>query len=423
MTGMSWLPRLIRCKRGNTLIIVAAAAPLLIGASAIGVDTIQVALAKRQLQRAADSAAMAGAYSVLQSGSATTAVTRDLTHNNPNNRIALAGAPTVENAPTVGPFAGNARAVRVVLRANRTVPFMSFFTGSTMAVEVEATAAAVPDGTYCVVSLESTAATGVSFGGNTTTDLGCGVATNSTGPAAITVNGSPTVMASPIAAVGGVPPASRFGTGSVTLPYSPPQPDPFAGLPSADIPPGTSCEGGLRVQPNDTPTTIPASRKCFRGVDINGPVTFAPGVYYIDGDSLSFGAQANVTGTGVTFILTSSTASTSPTSIATISMNGGARLNLTAPTSGPYNGVLVYQHRNAPLNSQHINGNASSRIDGAFYMPSTELTFNGNAGMEVQCLRLVARRVNFSGNANLTNTCPANAPNRGFNGLMVRLVG
>jgi Flp pilus assembly protein TadG len=418
MTGMSWLNRLIRCKRGNTLIVVAAAAPLLIGASAIGVDTIQVALAKRQLQRSADSAAMAGAYSVLQSGSVSTAVTRDLTHN---NRITLAGAPTIENAPTTGAFAGNARAVRVVLRANRTVPFMSFFTGSTMAVEVEATAAAVPDGTYCVVSLENTSATGVSFGGNTTTDLGCGVATNSTGPAAISVNGSPTVMASPIAAVGGVPPASRFGTGSVTLPYSPPQPDPFAGLPSADIPSSVSSPcPSVSVNPNNTTTLSPG---CFSGMDIKGTVTLNPGVYYINGSTLSFGSQAHVTGTGVTFILTSTSAATSPSSIAQIDMNGGAELNLTAPSSGTYSGVLVYQHRNAPLTNQHINGNSTSRIDGAFYMPSTEITFNGNAGMAVQCLRLVGRRVNFSGNSNLVNTCPPNSPNRGFNGLMVRLVG
>ena len=421
MTRSSWLKRLIRCRRGNTLIVVAAAAPLLIGASAIGVDTIQVALAKRQLQRAADSAAMAGAYSVLQSGAPATAVTQDLTYNNPNNRIALAGAPTVENAPTTGPFAGNARAVRVVLRANRTVPFMSFFTGSTMAVEVEATAAAVPDGVYCVVSLESTSATGVTFGGNTNTDLGCGVATNSTGPAAISVNGSPTILASPIAAVGGVPPASRFGSGSVTLPYSPPQPDPFASLPSAEIPPASASPcPSVSVSPNQTTTLSPG---CYSGMDLKGTVTLSPGVYYIDGSSLSFGSQANVTGNGVTFILTSATAATSPSSIAQIDMNGGATLNLTAPSTGPFTGVLVYQHRNAPLTSQHINGNSSSRIDGAFYMPATELTFNGNAGMEVQCLRLVARRVNFSGNSNLTNTCPANSPTRGFNGLMVRLVG
>ena len=44
-------------KRGNALIIAAAALPLLIGSAGLATDTIQWALWKRQLQRAADSAA------------------------------------------------------------------------------------------------------------------------------------------------------------------------------------------------------------------------------------------------------------------------------------------------------------------------------------------------------------------------------
>ena len=148
MTGLNTLKRLVRCKRGNTLMIVAGSAPLLIGAAAIGLDTIQVTLAKRQLQRSADSAAMAGAYAVLQNGAATPAVTRDLTLN---NRIALATAPTVENAPVAGTYAGNPRAVRVVLRAERPVPFISFFANPTMTVEVEASAGPVPAGVFLVV--------------------------------------------------------------------------------------------------------------------------------------------------------------------------------------------------------------------------------------------------------------------------------
>src|SRR5690349_17150731 len=129
MRGLETLKRLVRCKRGNTLMIVAASAPLLIGASAIGLDTIQVTLAKRNLQRSADTAAMAGAFAVLQNGAAAPAVVRDLTHN---NKIALAAAPTVENAPAAGAYAGNLRAVRVVLRAERPVPFISFFANPTM---------------------------------------------------------------------------------------------------------------------------------------------------------------------------------------------------------------------------------------------------------------------------------------------------
>ena len=44
-------------KRGNALIIAGAALPLLVGSAGLATDTIQWALWKRQLQRAADSAA------------------------------------------------------------------------------------------------------------------------------------------------------------------------------------------------------------------------------------------------------------------------------------------------------------------------------------------------------------------------------
>ena len=72
-------------KRGNTIIIVAAALPLLIGSAGLATDTIQWALWKRQLQRAADSAAIAGVYDRAGSTGSTTgvpaAVNKDLTLN------------------------------------------------------------------------------------------------------------------------------------------------------------------------------------------------------------------------------------------------------------------------------------------------------------------------------------------------------
>ena len=49
-------------RRGNALVIAGAALPLLVGAAGLATDTIQWTLWKRQLQRAADSAAIAGVY-------------------------------------------------------------------------------------------------------------------------------------------------------------------------------------------------------------------------------------------------------------------------------------------------------------------------------------------------------------------------
>lgn len=416
MVMIKSIGRLRDCKRGNVLVLVAAVAPLLVGASAVGLDTIQLSLAKSRLQRSADSAAMAGAYAVTQNQSASTAADRDLILN---NQIALSTPRVVENAPTTGTFAGDARAVRVVLTAVRSVPFISYFTGSSMTVSVEATAAAVPDGTYCIVSLENTAATGVTFAGSTDINLGCGVASNSIGTEAIRVNGNPDVRATPIAAVGGVPPASDFLGTTTVIPNNTPQPDPYANLANPVVP--ANCSGSLDVGRHDTVTLT--GDQCFTGMDIKGTLILINGTITLNGGDMSFGSQAVVTGTNVTFVLTSSNATSNPSSIGEFDMNGGATINLTAPSTGPYANILIYQDRRAPLRNAHINGNSDSIIDGAIYMPSQELTFNGNTGMVVRCMRLIARQVRFSGNSSVVNTCPSGSPNRGYTGTTVRLVG
>ena len=58
--------KLLKDRRGNALVIAGAALPLIVGAAGLANDTIQWTLWKRQLQRAADSAALAGVYGEAQ---------------------------------------------------------------------------------------------------------------------------------------------------------------------------------------------------------------------------------------------------------------------------------------------------------------------------------------------------------------------
>lgn len=60
MTG--FMKRLWGDKRGNALMIAGACLPMVVGAAGLASDTIQWALWKRQLQKAADSAAIAAVY-------------------------------------------------------------------------------------------------------------------------------------------------------------------------------------------------------------------------------------------------------------------------------------------------------------------------------------------------------------------------
>src|ERR1700760_671317 len=82
---IAFFKRVLKDRRGNTLAIAAAALPMIIGCAGLATDTIQWTLWKRQLQRAADSAAIAGVYDRENASGSTsntpTAVCRDINLN------------------------------------------------------------------------------------------------------------------------------------------------------------------------------------------------------------------------------------------------------------------------------------------------------------------------------------------------------
>ena len=407
------MKRLLRDRRGNALAIGAATLPFVIGGAGLAVDAVHISLSKRQLQRAADSAAIAGGRALVQSADRDSAVSYDLSIN---NDITLTGTPVVQ-MPTTGPYANNPRAVRVQLSAVRPLSFLSMFIPTAPAINVSATAAVIYDGEFCMLSLEDGNVPGVTFSGNTNVNIGCGVSSNSRAPQAITASGSSSVTATPIMAVGGVPSSGAYAAGTLLMPFAPVQEDPFRNLPQ---PAPTDCQPQVAVQPNATATIEPG---CYNGMDIKGSLTLQPGTYFINGDSFSLGAQARIAGEGVTIVLTSTNATSDPSSIAGLSINGGAVMNMSSPTSGTYKGVLFYQDPRTPIGRvTRVNGNSASVIEGAFYFPRSYFTFNGTSGMQTRCIQLVARRLDFTGNSRVQNDCPETGGGHSFKSTYVRLV-
>ena len=72
---------LITDERGNVLAMTAVGLPLLLGCAGLAVDTIQWVSAKRELQSAADAAAIAGVYGLVQTGDMEQAVDASLASN------------------------------------------------------------------------------------------------------------------------------------------------------------------------------------------------------------------------------------------------------------------------------------------------------------------------------------------------------
>ena len=155
-------------------------------------------------------------------------------------------------------------------------------------------------------------------------------------------------------------------------------------------------------------------------MDLKGTVTLNPGVYIIDGGSLSINSQANVTGEGVTFVLTGPT----PNAIATVSINGGANLQLTAPDDSQdplWAGILFYQDP-AGVATHTINGGSTLQFEGIIYMPTGDISFSGGATQQADCLLLVSRIVRFTGDSGLGNDCPSHIDTLETSARIVRVV-
>lgn len=415
------LKDLFKSERGNVLAIGAATLPLLMGSAGFAIDSVQIAMWKRQLQRAADSAAIAGAHARVQDASSDTAVANDIDEHidydlEENETPLLTSDPTV----TTGSFADGSisstqtcteraaaqcwdRAVQVSLVAERRLPFMSLFTGRSTEIEATATAAIVAEGEFCLISLYDGTDTGIQTGGNANLSLGCGMATNARGSgntAAFRNYGSATVTADPVAAVGSIGGNGNFGEGTTLMPYSAPVDDPFADVPNPSVPEGEACDSALSVGNGDTVTLNPANGDltCYTSWDVQGTLNLAPGTYYVNDGLLDL--KGSITGDDVTLVFMGDDSD--------FKQNGGGKLNISAPDTGPYAGIAMYRDRTADVIEFKINGGADTVIKGAIYMASGDVSVLGNAGIVSNCLQIVSRKIDFKGGGNVDNTCPDN---------------
>jgi Flp pilus assembly protein TadG len=211
-------------KSGNAMLLVALGMPVLIGTSGLAVDSAQYYMWKRDLQYAADQAALAGAWARTTTATQSTYAARALQEYNANaqNSADFDSAPTTQlgnwNSAT-NTFTANASgtAVKVTASASKSLPFTNIVTGRPVTVSVSAIATATQAGnsvtttttyntlTACMIALNPSAYGAFTIGGNATGSVGCGGAALSTDPsAAIRENGNPDATFGQLVAGGGI---------------------------------------------------------------------------------------------------------------------------------------------------------------------------------------------------------------------------
>src|SRR4051794_9731785 len=112
------------------------------------------------------------------------------------------------------------------------------------------------------------------------------------------------------------------------------------------------------------------------------------------GNSFSASGNAVIIGSGVTLFFTGSGGSWATFSIT------AATINLSAPTSGTYAGILIFGDRNAPTTTQDsIAGNGTLALGGTVYMPTVQLSMKGTSSAGQFPTMLVTRTLTFTGNS------------------------
>ena len=84
-------------------------------------------------------------------------------------------------------------------------------------------------------------------------------------------------------------------------------------------------------------------------------------------------------------------------------MTGNERANLSAPTSGTFEGFLFFQDPSVAVGAAGatIVGNSSSTFDGIVYFPTTTITYVGNSSGSGYTI-LIGYTITVTGNSSFT---------------------
>jgi hypothetical protein len=397
--------------------MVAVLLVVLIGFLGLSIDVAHIRKSVQELQRSADAAALAAAQLVYEDDPDTDfAATR-------NEAINVAAANLVSGGTVVlDPNWGNAEGGDIVV--GKWDRFEQLFTPTTVepnAVQVRArrtsdsgggdlalyfgpvfgtatsdiarTAIAHWGGDWgaAVIVLDPTMQGSLDIRG--TADLTVpndGIQVDSSDSQAFKMNGAPDVprvKARRVDVVGNfrIPSGSCYPVPNAAADYVP---DPLAGLPYPDKSTMLN-RGSIRGAGNYLPGWYPG------GIDFNsGTARLGPGIYYLGSPGINLNGSALLQGDGVMLFLDNGSvemriSGTSP------------GIDVSGPTSGSYEGVVVFQHR---LNGSacDISGGGLFDVRGTMYLAKGSISMDGNVDREVG--RIVVNSLQLRGTAKYTIT-------------------
>jgi hypothetical protein len=134
------------------------------------------------------------------------------------------------------------------------------------------------------------------------------------------------------------------------------------------------------------------------GISVSGSasLTLQSGIYYMDGGGFSFSGQGSLTGNGVMIYNDPGNGNSGG-----ISVTGQGSINLTAPTSGVYQGLTFFQDRTSTVTGNVQGAGGATNITGTFYFAGALLNVSGNGGVVNLGSQYISYDLGISGNGSI----------------------
>jgi Flp pilus assembly protein TadG len=154
--------------------------------------------------------------------------------------------------------------------------------------------------------------------------------------------------------------------------------------------------GGCTVNSANYSGTVNLSPGTYCGTfnfNGSGTVNLASGLYIFDGTTWNINSGWTITGSGVTFYFVNSSSY--------VQFNSGVTVSLTAPSSGTYANLLMYEPDGLATSSFAIDGTSTSghALQGIVYLPSRNITFNSTYSGTADAFTLVVNELIFDNNS------------------------
>ncbi|PWU05244.1 MAG: hypothetical protein C5B51_15150 [Terriglobia bacterium] len=294
----------------------------------------------------------------------------------------------------------------VTFRAVQRVPqLFSAIMGNTTGLVAARSTAALAGASDCIYALNPTAQGAVSVGGTASLVSSCGIYVDSNNACAVQTNGNGAQLQAPEYDV--------VGNTCTQNPLSPspntgvaPTSDPLSNLP-VPASPTYHCDYWNYNMPNQQNVNLSPGTYCG-GINVqNNNVTFSSGNYILVGGGLTTqSANSHISGTGVMFYNTfgQTDHGNQSLSYSPININATSTVNLTAPTTGTYAGILFFDNRNAPSGTSDTYGGGSSAVyQGTIYAKKASITLYGNSSVNSKYTIIVADTINLIGTSGISN--------------------